>query len=247
MRIYMYTRLYTSILDSKPSKTPEMRTNLRDYSQISYSFVNLLGLEERMSLHVSGKLLAIGLVCAALVTAFRLPSKPIDLYVSPTVVVAPKVNVRVMPQIEIRQAIAITQPQGAEVTPRYVLKATGYNSHTSQTDNTPNITATGAITSFGIIAASRDLLGDKIPYGSLVRIRDLGNYRTGRGAGHYQGLLNQTLFIVEDTMHARKTNQIDIWFPQLSQAINWGVRQVEVEVVRFGREESKTAVFATAP
>ena len=201
-----------------------------------------------MSLHVSGKLLAIGLVCAALMTAFRLPSKPIDLHILPTLSVVQKVNVRVVPGIDIRDAVAITQPQGADATPHYVLKATGYNSHASQTDSTPTITATGATTAFGIIAASRDLLGDRIPYGSLVRIRDLGSYRSGRGVGQYQDLLGETLFIVEDTMHPRKVDQIDIWFPQLSQALNWGVRQVEVEVVRYGREgEDTTQVFAVAP
>ena len=201
-----------------------------------------------MSLHVSGKLLAIGLVCAALVTAFRLPSKPIDLSILPTLKVAKTVNVRMVPGIEIRDTIAITQPQGASSSPSYILKATGYNSHASQTDSTPDITATGTTTAFGIIAASRDLLDDEIPYGSLVRIRDLGNYQSGRGAGNFQDLLNETLFIVEDTMHPRKVDQVDIWFPQLSQALNWGVRRVEVEVVRFGREEEQeTQVFAIAP
>jgi 3D (Asp-Asp-Asp) domain-containing protein len=200
-----------------------------------------------MSLHTSGKLLAIGLVCAALITAFRLPAKAIDLHILPTLEVAQKVNVRIVPTIEVLEPIALTQPQGAAITPSYILKATGYNSHESQTDATPNITATGATTSFGIIAASRDLLGDRLPYGSLVRIRDLGHYQSGRGAGKYQDLLNETLFIVEDTMHPRKVNQIDIWFPQLSQALNWGVRRVEVEVVRYGREDNNELVFATAP
>jgi 3D (Asp-Asp-Asp) domain-containing protein len=225
-----------------------MREKVIDYSQNSSWFVKVTDLEERMSLHVSGKLLAIGLVCAALITAFRLPTKPIDLHILPTLMVAQKVNVRVVPRIDILEPIAITQPQGASATPSYVLKATGYNSHASQTDSTPNITATGATTAFGIIAASRDLLGDKIPYGSLVRIRDLGNYRTGRGVGHYQELLGDTLFIVEDTMHPRKVEQVDIWFPHLSQALNWGVRRVEVEVVRYGREDNDSElVFATAP
>ncbi len=201
-----------------------------------------------MSLHVSGKLLAIGLVCAALVTAFRLPGKSIDLSILPTLNVAKTINVRIVPNIKIRDAITITQPQSASSSPNYILKATGYNSHASQTDSTPTITATGATTTFGIIAASRDLLDDEIPYGSLVRIRDLGNYKSGRGAGHFQDLLNETLFIVEDTMHPRKVDQVDIWFPQLSQALNWGVRRVEVEVVRFGREEEQeTQVFAIAP
>jgi len=86
------------------------------------------------------------------------------------------------------------------------------------------------------VAVSRDLLGSSLPYGSLVRLKDLGSYYTGRGAGAFQALLDsQGLFIVEDTMHARKTQQIDVWFPEYSTAISWGVRKVEVEVVRYGR------------
>jgi hypothetical protein len=36
-------------------------------------------------------------------------------------------------------------------------------------------------------------------------------------------------------MHARKSQQLDVWFPEYSTAISWGVRKVEVEVVRYGR------------
>ncbi len=118
----------------------------------------------------------------------------------------------------------------------FSLKATGYNSLANQTDSTPFITATGARTEFGVIAVSRDLLSSDIPYGSLVRIKDLGNYYNGRGAGKFQNLLDkQELFIVEDTMHKRKKQQIDVWFPKKSEALNWGIRQVELEVVRYGR------------
>jgi len=42
------------------------------------------------------------------------------------------------------------------------------------------------------------------------------------------------LFIIEDTMHARKTNQVDVWFEDLWSAVHWGVRRLEVQVVRYG-------------
>jgi 3D (Asp-Asp-Asp) domain-containing protein len=125
---------------------------------------------------------------------------------------------------------------GPTANPRYQLRATGYNSHESQTDSTPDITSTGARTTFGVIAASRDLLGDDLPYGSLVRIKDLGAFHTGNGVGAFQSLLDsQQLFIVEDTMHPRKQGQIDVWFEEYRTAVNWGVRKVEVELVRYGR------------
>lgn len=117
------------------------------------------------------------------------------------------------------------------------LRATAYNSLPSQTWGDPHITATGEQTRFGIIAASRDLIGSSLPYGSLVRISDRGGFGNGRGAGAFQDALDsQDLFIVEDTMHIRKQQQVDVWFPELSTALSWGVREVELEVVRYGRD-----------
>jgi 3D (Asp-Asp-Asp) domain-containing protein len=245
-----------------------------------------------MTLHVSSKLFAIVLVVAALITAFRAPAKPIDIMVTPRLVMAKSVNVAITPQVKIPAAKAIELPTvqvkvlGAKVielptptveivtalaeapvaleaekvepalepevqsvpdvqpapvaestTLHYTLKSTAYNSHVSQTDSTPDVTATGATTAFGVIAVSRDLLGSSIPYGSLVRLKDLGSYRSGRGEGKFQEVLDsQGLFIVEDTMHPRKLEQIDVWFLDESEAISWGVRKVELEVVRVGRD-----------
>ncbi|MFC6617105.1 3D domain-containing protein [Deinococcus radiophilus] len=60
------------------------------------------------------------------------------------------------------------------------------------------------------------------PYGTRLRIQDLsGNHP----------YVNGRIFVVEDTMHARKTNQVDVWMPSRSQAMNWGVRRVRVTVV----------------
>lgn len=127
------------------------------------------------------------------------------------------------------------QPKGPVATPTFTLRATGYNSLTAQTDSTPHITATGTRTRPGIIAVSRDLLESTLPYGSLVRLNDLGTYPYGHSPGYYQDVLDsQGLFVVEDTMHARKRQQIDVWFEDYRSAVRWGVRQVDVEVVRYG-------------
>jgi 3D (Asp-Asp-Asp) domain-containing protein len=145
-------------------------------------------------------------------------------------------QVELAPEPEV-QAEPEVQPAPIVATLHYTLKSTAYNSHVSQTDSTPDVTATGATTAFGVIAVSRDLLGSSIPYGSLVRLKDLGSYRSGRGEGKFQEVLDsQGLFIVEDTMHPRKLEQIDVWFPDESEAISWGVRKVELEVVRVGRD-----------
>ena len=152
--------------------------------------------------------------------------------------VTPEVVVRDIAR-KVRSSFVTTDPYGPHmaVRPTFRVRATGYNSHAAQTDSTPFITATGARTQLGIIAVSRDLLADDIPYGSLVRLKDLGNYHDGRGYGKHQDFLDtQDVFIVEDTLHWRKQNQIDVWFPTLSQAREWGVRQVELELLRYGRE-----------
>ena len=102
-----------------------------------------------------------------------------------------------------------------------VARATAYSSHVAQTDSTPNITATGTRTRPGVIALSRDLL-KVFPYGTRVTIQDL--------SGRYN--FSGRVFIVEDTMAARKTNSVDVWMPSYSQAINFGARQVRITAVR---------------
>ena len=106
--------------------------------------------------------------------------------------------------------------------------ATAYTSHPSQTDSTPFITATGARTRLGVIAVSRDLLDD-LPYGSRVKLQDLS------GGGRFNRLFSDRVFVVEDTMHARWRNRIDVWFPDNGTAIRFGVRKLKVTVLRVGR------------
>lgn len=198
-----------------------------------------------MAFHISGKLCVLGVVLAALITAFSVPTpEGVPLQVTPqvTLLESPRVLAGKISPV----------PLGPVANPRFVLRATAYNSLASQTDSTPNITATGARTRFGIVAVSRDVLSSDIPYGSLIRIRDLGNYYSGRGAGRYQSMLDeQGYFIVEDTMHPRKQDQVDVWFPALSAARNWGVRRVEVEVIRYGRHgpvlTSESGQFSATP
>ena len=139
------------------------------------------------------------------------------------------------------------KPAAAKPTPKPVVRAsstralmvitaksTAYNSLAAQTDSTPFVTATGARTRFGVVALSRDLLR-RIPYGSIVRIEDLGSWANGRGRGTYNRMLSGVNFIVEDTMNARKRNTIDVWMPTRRAAIQWGARQIRVTVIRLGR------------
>lgn len=218
-----------------------------------------------MSKHISIKLSVIGLTLSALITAFvnpaELATRRVDAvtrasyyiadYMSDEVPLAiiPEVVVREVPR-KARSSLVTAVPYGPHlaVHPTFRVRATGYNSLAAQTDSTPFITATGTRTRLGVIAVSRDLLAEDIPYGSLVRLRDLGNYHDGRGFGKHQDFLDsQDIFIVEDTLHWRKRNQIDVWFPHLSQALEWGVRQVELELVRYGHEGERFAEVDELP
>ncbi|RIH82637.1 hypothetical protein Mlute_02426 [Meiothermus luteus] len=114
-----------------------------------------------------------------------------------------------------------------------VLKATAYTSSVRETDSTPFITATGARTRIGIIAVSRDMLRE-LPYGSKVMLEDLGT-AGGRGKGRFNYLFKDRIFVVEDTMHPRKREQIDVWLPDRSTAIRFGVRTVRVTIIQRGR------------
>ncbi|WP_221089176.1 3D domain-containing protein [Deinococcus aquaedulcis] len=117
------------------------------------------------------------------------------------------------------QPVAVTPIRGRSV----VARSTAYNSLPNQTDATPFITATGTRTRPGVIALSRDLLR-LFPYGTRVMIEDL--------SGRYSNMLRGRVFIVEDTMAARKTNSVDIWMPTRTEALNWGARQIRITAIR---------------
>ena len=99
----------------------------------------------------------------------------------------------------------------------YVL-ATAYSSTVDQTDGSPCITSSGldvcrqqsAGASTGVAAANW------LKFGTKVRLPD------------YFG---QKIFIVEDRMHPRFSDRLDIWFPNRSEAIKFGARMVKYEVV----------------
>jgi 3D (Asp-Asp-Asp) domain-containing protein len=118
--------------------------------------------------------------------------------------------------------------------PSFFLKSTGYNSSVSQTDSSPRVTATGARTRFGVIALSRDMLGS-IPYGSQVRLEDMGALGSGAGRGRFNSMLRGVVFIVEDTMNKRISRTVDVWFHSRSTALRWGKRQVKLTILRYGR------------
>ncbi|MFC4454924.1 hypothetical protein [Deinococcus sonorensis] len=103
-----------------------------------------------------------------------------------------------------------------------VVRSTAYNSTPGQTDNSPYITATGTRVRFGTVALSRDLLR-RFPYGSKITIEDL--------SGRYNALLKGRIFVVEDTMHPRMVNTVDVWMGTRSEALQWGTRNIRITAV----------------
>jgi 3D (Asp-Asp-Asp) domain-containing protein len=118
--------------------------------------------------------------------------------------------------------------------PSLTVRSTAYNSIPNQTDSSPFHTSTGVRTRYGIIALSRDLL-KRIPYGSKVRLQDNGSWKNGRGYGKYNAMLKDTVFVVEDTMHPRKSSTVDVWLPARDRAMQWGVRSLNMQIVQMGR------------
>lgn len=88
---------------------------------------------------------------------------------------------------------------------------TAYSSEVAQTDSTPFITASGTRVREGVVAANW------LPIGTRVRIPEL---------------FGEQVFIVEDRMHRRHTDRLDVWFAAKTQAVNFGVRRAQVEILQ---------------
>ena len=172
--------------------------------------------------------LAAPLLLALSAVAGALPALPADKVISGAVQTALSQPAPAQPapaqsaqqaaaQEYIQETLAASPRSGRSA----VARATAYNSLSGQTDSTPHITATGTRTRPGVVALSRDLLRS-FPYGSRVTLQDLsGRYNFG-----------SRVFIVEDTMAARKTGSIDIWMGSYRDAMNFGARQVRITAVR---------------
>lgn len=94
-----------------------------------------------------------------------------------------------------------------------VLTVTAYSSEVNQTDDTPFVTATNKRVRPGIVAVSRDLFRKGWVFGRKVYIKGHG------------------IFTIDDLMHPRKKNQIDIYMGNTGDAVQFGRRTLEVFLV----------------
>lgn len=93
---------------------------------------------------------------------------------------------------------------------RVRLAVTAYSSTLDQTDSSPFITASGTRVRDGVIAANF------LPIGTKVKIPSVFGDKT---------------FVVEDRMNRRYWHRLDIWMPSRAQALQFGIRTLEIEVL----------------
>jgi len=105
---------------------------------------------------------------------------------------------------------ALLNPNKPNYVKRMSITLTGYSSTVEETDDTPFITASGKHVRQGIVAANF------LPFGTKIRIPEL---------------FGDEVFVVEDRMHRRHSDKIDIWFADKQSALRFGVQKTIVEVL----------------
>ncbi len=107
-------------------------------------------------------------------------------------------------------AEAATAPKAEETVKTRKMWVTAYSSTPDQTDDTPFQTANGTEVHDGIVATNM------LPFHTKVMI---------------PRLFGNKVFTVEDRMHPRKKNFIDIWVPTREAAMDIGINQLDVVVL----------------
>ncbi len=107
-----------------------------------------------------------------------------------------------------------------EVVRRYAAEVTAYTSRVEETDETPYTTASGTTVRWGVVATNA------LPIGTQLRFPDM---------------YGEKIFVVEDRMHSRFQNRLDIWFPEYEKAQRFGLRKLTVEILK----EHSTSDLAT--
>jgi len=87
---------------------------------------------------------------------------------------------------------------------------TGYSSVPWETDSDPFITASGKRTKVGIAATNF------LPFGTKIKIPEI---------------FGDQIFVVEDRMHPRFKDRVDIWFPSSWQAREFGIKKTKIYIL----------------
>ncbi len=106
--------------------------------------------------------------------------------------------------------VSATSSQTMPEFPAYTVAMTGYNAVPEQTDDSPDVTASGAYSNPAVIVARSVDLADKLPYGTIIAISHRAATSTNCGIATVGDKIGYR--VVADSMHPRKRNQIDLLF-----------------------------------
>lgn len=103
----------------------------------------------------------------------------------------------------------------ADITPQapiesYSVTMTGYNAVPEQTDESPDITASGAFSDPDIVAARSRDLADELPFGTVIAVRAATSSSPLCGLPLVNDVIG--LRVIADTMNARMHKKVDILF-----------------------------------
>lgn len=104
---------------------------------------------------------------------------------------------------------------------KFTVTATGYAPSPYQTDSTPCITASGTRVRRGTVAANF------LPFGTILDI---------------QG----ERYIVEDRTNPRYRNRLDIFFIHTSDALEFGIKPLEITIIGYGQPGQSLAAVAVS-
>ncbi|MEK7651248.1 MAG: hypothetical protein AAB377_01840 [Patescibacteria group bacterium] len=89
---------------------------------------------------------------------------------------------------------------------------TAYSSTPEETDNSPFTTASNKDVQDGFLAANF------LPFGTKVKI---------------PALFGDKIFTVEDRMHRRKINFVDVWMTTKKEALKFGIHRTDIEIIHY--------------
>ncbi len=110
----------------------------------------------------------------------------------------------------LRSVSSVPQKKEEHDLKRLYLTVTAYSSTPCQTYGDPFITASGSRVRDGIVATNL------LPFGTKIRIPEIYGDR---------------IFVVEDRMHARNSQNVDVWYSEYWEAKNFGVKQTYIEIL----------------
>ncbi len=108
------------------------------------------------------------------------------------------------------RGLPLSQGVRDRINKKYKVGATAYSSAPNQTDDSPFLSANQTYVYDGMIAANF------LPFGTLVKIPSISETK---------------IFRVDDRMNSRYYKKIDIWMPDRESAIQFGYKNLEIEIV----------------